>query len=41
MDFRDFVYRQWEKDVEDKKTNLDFEEYYYYTLYNENGICIL
>ena len=29
-EFNEFVYNQWEKDVEDGRTNLTFEEYYLY-----------
>ena len=30
FDLSRIVYNQWEKDVEDGKTNLTFEEYYEY-----------
>ena len=39
FDLSRIVYNQWEKDVEDGKTNLTFEEYYdYYVEEQKRGV---
>lgn len=38
MDFYDFLYEQYLKDIENKETNLTWEEYLEYSLNNEGGV---
>lgn len=38
FDLARIVYNQWEKDVEDGKTNLTFEEYYEYYVEEQKGV---
>lgn len=40
MDYYDYMYEEYLKDVESKKTNLSFEEWLYYIENNVDGVCV-
>lgn len=41
MDYEDFMYEEYLKDLENGETNLTFEEWLYYMENNINGVCVL
>ena len=41
MDFYDYIYEQYLKDLESGETNLTWEEYLEYVLNNEGGVYTL
>jgi hypothetical protein len=41
MDFYDLLYKEYLKDLENGKTNLDWDEYLYYCLNNQDGVCCI